>query len=292
MPAVKKKSKKKATKRKTTARGKSQDRNRWRDLTEPFANIRGAAMAAALAVLVLSMGVAWIGGYFGRAAGFASDVAGGISIASGFEIEKVTVRGLDRTSEADLLTAIGPILGASILHFDHHAARARVQELGWVRDAAVSRLLPNTINISVRERRPSAVWQMSGDLFLIDRFGAVIDEVNAYEYSNMPLIVGAGAPESAAGLIMALEKNDNLHAKTAALVRVGDRRWNVRLKNGIDIKLPENNATGTLAKIETLHHAYGILDDEIEFIDFRNDERVVIRRIGAAEDEPANFDTQ
>jgi cell division protein FtsQ len=152
-----------------------------------------------------------------------------------------------------------------------------------VRSAAVTRLLPDTVSISIRERDPAAVWQIKGDLHLIDKDGALIRAVDANEYSNLPLIVGVGAPEAAAGILTALGEQDQLRKRTYALVRVGERRWNMRLRNNIDIKLPETDYARAIADLELLQAAQGTLDQPIEYIDLRDPERMVIRKRGEPE---------
>ena len=60
---------------------------------------------------------------------------------------------------------------------------------------------------------------------------------------TLPLIVGDGAPEHAAeALFDLLGDAAGAADRVSAAVRVGERRWNLRLDNGIDVKLPEDGA--------------------------------------------------
>lgn len=248
------------------------------------------ALAGIAGVAVLLVGGAatlWAGGYFGLLAEKANRAASDVAIASGFEIRRVTLKGRTETASEELDGAIGPILGRSILHFSPDAARARIEELGWVRAASVSRLLPDTIHVSIVERTPAAVWQMSGRLHLIDIDGALIREVGAYEYSNLPLVVGAGAPDAAAGILQSLARHPEIGDLASALVRVGERRWNVRLRNGVDIRLPDEKFAEALDAVATLQNTNGILDQPLEYIDLRDPERMTVRKRGAASDDTA-----
>ncbi|MEQ8177208.1 MAG: cell division protein FtsQ/DivIB [Amphiplicatus sp.] len=246
-----------------------------------------AGVAGVAIILAIAAGVLWAGGYVGLVGEKMNRAIDEGAVAAGFEIRRVTLKGRTQTANDELLDALGPVVGASLLHFDAHSARARIEELGWVRAAAVSRLLPDTVQISIRERNPSAVWQVAGALHLIDESGAAIREIGAYEYSNLPLIVGSGAPEAAAGVLQALGAHPALKDMTAALVRVSERRWNMRLRNEIDVKLPESGYVDALDKLAALHDAHGTLDQKLEYIDLRDPERMVIRRRGEAADEPA-----
>jgi len=278
MPAVKKKT---AKTKKRSAKNKSG--GLLATLQELFSRFSSAAIAGIAVVLVAGAGILWAGGYFGLLGEQVNRLASSSAAASGFDVRQITIMGADKTSEDELLTAMGPVVGSSLLHFDAYAARARVEDIGWVRSAAVSRLLPNTVHISVREREPAAVWQLSGKLHLIDQDGAVIREIGAYEYSNLPLIVGAGAPGSASNVLKALRKESALWGVASALIRVGDRRWNLRLKSGADVKFPEYGVERAVQDLGKLQAAYGILDRTLEYIDLRDPARLVYREKGAEE---------
>ena len=246
------------------------------------AGAAGGTVIAAVAAAAL-----WAGGYFGLLGEQASRLTGAGAVALGLEVSRITARGHEETNDQELLTAVGPVIGASMFHFDPDAARARVEELGWVRSAAVARLWPNTIHVSVREREPAAVWQINGVLNLVDPSGAVIRRIDAYEYSNLPLIVGAGAPEAASGVLKALRADPALWGETAALIRVGDRRWNMRLKSGGDVKFPETDYVQAVKLLAEINTAYGLLDRRVEYIDLRDPDRIVYRELGASEEDLA-----
>ena len=239
------------------------------------------AGAGGLIVIVAGVvGVMWAGGYFGAVADGLHRYTNERAVAAGLEVRRVTVMGRSEADPHDILDAVGPVVGASILEVDLDAVKGRIEALGWVRHASVRRLLPDTLQISVLERKPSAVWQMSGKLHLIDQTGTVIREVSAFEFANLPLIVGAGAPDAAAALLSALAGHEDLKSMTAALVRVSERRWNMRLRNTADIKLPEDDLPRALDTLARLQASERLLDQPLEYIDLSDPERMVVRKKG------------
>lgn len=239
------------------------------------------AGAAGAGVILLLVGVVlWAGGYFAMAGRSVDRAAQRAAVNAGLEVRQVLLRGAHQTAHQEVLDVLGPVIGESIFRLSLDEARARIEQIGWVRSAAVTRLLPDTIAISIREREPAAVWQMNGDLHLIDDSGAKIREVGAYEYSNLPLIVGAGAPDAAAGILKAIGLRPELQKRVYALVRVGDRRWDMRLRNEIKVKLPEENYERAVNDLALLHSAQSTLDQPLEYIDLRDPERMVIRKRG------------
>lgn len=268
MPKVKARKPAKAGKR------KSAPTRSLADLAERYAL---AAVAGAAVIAISAGAVLWAGGYVGVVAENVETAMREAAVGAGFGVKRVTLMGRRNAAPDDVAAALGPVVGDSLLHFDPHAARRRVEALGWVRNAAVSRLYPGTVHVSIREREPAAVWQLSGALHLIDADGAVIREIGAYEYPELPLIVGAGAPDAAAGLLNALIARPEIASLTAALVRVGERRWNMRLKNGLDVKLPETGYDDALAMLAAMQDANGLLDQSLEYIDLRNPDRMDAR---------------
>lgn len=273
MPKVKRK---KTSKRRTSSK---RSENIFTRMHDAFSRYAIATIAGVTVVMALGAAALVSGGYVGLAGERAGAVMRNATVASGLDIRRVTAIGFDKASDRDILGAIGPVVGASIAHFDIHAARARVESLGWVRSAAVTRLWPNTVHVSVREREPAAVWQLSGATHLIDQSGAVISEVDVYEYSNLPFIVGAGAPESVSDVLKALRAEAELWGEAAALVRIGERRWNLRLKSGADIKFPEDGVADAVKTLSRLQTAYGLLDRPLEYVDLRDPSRLVYREL-------------
>ncbi|MEM9704876.1 MAG: cell division protein FtsQ/DivIB [Pseudomonadota bacterium] len=283
MPEVKKK--RAAAKRKPAKtpakRSKKRDDNRSaRDrLTETLAagqRLATAATAGSVILVLTALIILWAGGYVGVVVENIDRSAKGALVAVGAEIEKIDVRGARETTLAEVTDAVGPILGESLLHLNLDAARARIENLGWVRSAAVTRLWPNTVNVSIRERRPAAVWQLAGSLYLIDEAGAIIREVSLYEYAQLPMIVGAGAPEAASTLLAALRSTPVVGDRTTALVRVGRRRWDLQLKNKVEVRLPERDVEDALDALSIMHRAHGTLDRDLEYIDLRDPTKVAV----------------
>ncbi|MEM9168906.1 MAG: cell division protein FtsQ/DivIB [Pseudomonadota bacterium] len=299
MPAVKKPSKKapakpkspKRPKRKST-RAKKSTRGAPARAARRVGNLALAGVVGAGVIGACALALLWAGGYVGLLTDGANRALERRVADAGLSVRRVTLAGRRFAALEDVEAAVGPIVGDAITHVDLDAARARVEGLGWVRAASVSRLYPDTIHVSVRERDPAAVWQIAGDLFLIDDEGAVIRDVGVYEYANLPLIVGSGAPEAAAAPLRALRRRPAIEKRVAALVRVGERRWNLRMKNGVDVKLPATDIDGAIETLDVMQDVQGALDRKPEYIDLRDPERIIARprrsdgEAGSADDDP------
>lgn len=198
-------------------------------------------------------------------------------IASGLSVEQIRVEGRNRADLEDVRAAIGIVQGDSILHYDVAAARSRLEEIDWVDDAKVIRFLPRTIHVVITERRPVAIWQMDGDLHLVDSSGFVLEEFRDEWAMDLPLVVGAGASGEAAGLLDTVSHYPFIKANFASAIRVADRRWNLRLVNGVEIRLPAENIDIALARIVEYNDRYDLLGQEIKSVDLRLPDRVYLK---------------
>ena len=196
----------------------------------------------------------------------------------GLRVARIEVQGRVKTPEPLLRAALGIAAGDPILGYSVDAARARIESIRWVQSATVERHLPDTIVVRLTERRPFAVWQHDGKFRLIDRDGQVVTDSDVADFaSQLPLVVGLGAPEAAASLLDALATQPAIQARVIAAVRVGERRWNLRLKNGIDVLLPEGAERQALARLAELQATHALLDRPLQAIDLRLPDRFVFR---------------
>ncbi|MEI7712847.1 MAG: cell division protein FtsQ/DivIB, partial [Rhodospirillales bacterium] len=203
---------------------------------------------------------------------------GGSTGFAGLRVADVKVDGQANTPLPLLYAAIGVAKGDPILGFSVEAARARVESLTWVEQATVERRLPDIVVVSIKERRPFAIWQNQKKYVLIDRAGQVVANQDVALFKDkLPMVVGPGAPIAANALVKALEKYPSLSGRILAAVRVGERRWDLHLKNGIDVMLPEGHEPEALERLLQLHQDHALMDRPLVAIDLRLPDRLVVR---------------
>ena len=202
---------------------------------------------------------------------------GGATGFTGLRVTDVVIEGRANTPEPLLRAALSVNKGDPILGFSVEMARQRIESLSWVEQATVERQLPGTVVVYLKERRPFAVWQNQGKFALIDRNGQLVADQNVSEFRTLPLVVGVGAPAGAAVLIDALTDRPELQKRVVAAVRVGERRWNLRLTSGTDVMLPEGHEVAALDRLLQLHQQHELLDRPLAAIDMRLGDRLVLR---------------
>jgi len=238
----------------------------------------GGGAVLALAVCAGAAWLAWERDWIGRSIASAEATMLTGTAQLGFTVEEIYVVGRRRTSREHLLDAVGLERGAPIFGLDIHAARTRLMTLPWVRAAAVERLLPDTVVLRVDERRPVALWQRQGRFALIDDGGKVIRRQELERFSDLVVVIGEDAPAHAAALIDVLATQPELRPLVRAATRVGGRRWNLRLASGIDVRLPEEDATAAWARLADYQRTHSVLERDVQVLDLRFPGRLIVRK--------------
>ena len=195
----------------------------------------------------------------------------------GLVVADIKVEGRETTDRETILTALGAGPGTPILAMSPKGAKEKLEALPWVRSAVVERRLPDTLYVRLVERKPLAVWQHSGKLELIDREGAVIPVTRLDRFAKLPMVVGQSAASHAAELLDMLATEPDLASRVSAAIRVGDRRWNLRIDNAIDVLLPADAAAAAWTQLARLERSSAILKRDVQTVDVRLPDRLVLR---------------
>jgi cell division protein FtsQ len=195
----------------------------------------------------------------------------------GLVVTDIKVEGRETTDRETILAALDTGPGAPILAMSPRRAKEQLETLPWVRSAVVERRLPDTLYVRLVERKPLALWQHGGKLELIDQEGSVIPVTRLDRFAKLPLVVGEGAAAHAAGLLDMLATEPDLASRVSAAIRVGDRRWNLRIDNAIDVLLPADVPTSAWAQLARLERSSAILKRDVQTVDVRLPDRLVLR---------------
>jgi cell division protein FtsQ len=239
---------------------------------------RYAGFAAATLVIAGSAGYGAVrGDQVGKLVDFARDVRDMAANAAGFNIAAVALTGEKHLNREEILATAGVTGRASLLFFDVADARARLLTNPWIAEATVQKLLPDRLVITISEREAFALWQKSGRVGVIAADGTVLEPYVLRRYADLPLVVGLGAETRAKEFLAMLDRRPELRANIRASVLVAERRWNVRLKSGVDVRLSEFDLEHALDQLATLEHDTKLSSRDITAIDLRLADRITVR---------------
>ena len=234
----------------------------------------------ALAVIV---GVVWVGSWVvlsGAAQKSIDWTKGQIVEAAadmGFRVETILVEGRKNVDGEMLLALLNVQKGDPLFAFDPHRAKALIEQIGWVQTAHVERRLPHTLYIGLEERQPMALWKVNGEFRLIDTDARVIPEDDIAAYKGLMIIGGQGAKDHILALMPDLQKQPKVFEKISGAYRIGDRRWDLILKAGARVQLPENDLSQALERLAQAHEKNQMLDQKVLSFDLREYDRISVR---------------
>ena len=229
-------------------------------LAVPIVHRRGSLLPAttsALATALVALAVlalAGTGAMHGAATPLVAELERWLELA-GFGLRQVAITGYRFTADGDIFDAIDLEHARTLLSFDSRAAQGRIEALPWVDTASIERILPDRIEVRIKERTPIAVWQRGEGLFLVDGTGRVLAAVRGDRVPPLPRISGEGAAEAAAELLRVLAAFPAVHKELALAERVGERRWTLWLADGGSILLPATGETAALARAVAIRGA-------------------------------------
>ncbi|HEY1362826.1 MAG TPA: cell division protein FtsQ/DivIB [Xanthobacteraceae bacterium] len=244
---------------------------------------RRIGVAATAALMLASVGYGAIkGGHVPILVGAVTETLDQLGNAAGFRIVSISLAGNRHVTREEVLAGAGITGTSSLLFLDVERVRERLRANPWIADAAVLKLYPGELQIAIRERVAFALWQKDRRLSVIADDGTVLEPYVAPALIELPLVVGAGAQGRAKEFLALLDRHPALRGFVRASVLVGERRWNLRLKNGIDVELPEHGVAPALETLVRVDHEKRLLSRDIASIDLRLPDQVTVRLSEAA----------
>lgn len=237
-----------------------------------------AGVAATVLLLLGSTGFGVVkGGHLADFTAALSDTRNAIANSAGFRITAVAINGRKQLTQDEVL-AIGGVNGrSSLLFLDAAIVRDKLKENPWIGEATVLKLYPGQIQIDIVERTAFALWQNDGRLAVIADDGAVLEPYLSRRFISLPLVVGKGADTRARDFLALLDRYPQVKSQTKAAILVGERRWNLRLKDGLDIRLPEHDVGNALAALSKLDKEDRLFSRDIVAVDMRLQDRLTVQ---------------
>jgi cell division protein FtsQ len=206
-----------------------------------------------------------------------SDARNAMANSAGFRITSVVINGRKQLSQDEIL-AVGGVSGrSSLLFLDADDVRDKLKANPWIADATVLKLYPGQLMIEITERKAFALWQEAGRLSVIADDGALLEPYVSRRFLSLPLVVGKGADTQARDFLALLARYPQVNSVTKAAIYVGERRWNLRLKDGLDVRLPEQDVGNALAALSKLDKDDRLFSKDIVAIDMRLPDRLVVQ---------------
>lgn len=191
----------------------------------------------------------------------------------GYEVE-----GASSALEERIAAELQLQLPVSALQLDLGKMQQNVRGLDPVDTARLRINEHGLLTVVVTERIPSAIWRNADGLFLVDATGARVDRLaDRSTRKDLPLVAGLGADAVIDEALRLLVVAGPISKRVRGLVRIGERRWDVVLDEGLVVRLPEQEPDAALARVLALQYAEEILDRDVVVVDMRDPRRPLLR---------------
>ena len=205
-----------------------------------------------------------------------SDKLHQLGAEAGLKLRHVQVRGRSHIPKDILLAALDLQLDAPIFSINLQDLHTRINQIGWVKNVIIERRLPGTIHIVLNERVPVALLQNDTDHQLIDATGAIIEGADPRDFTHLKVVAGNNAAANAAPILAALKTEPELFSEVWAISFRSERRWDVYLKNGMEIRLPESDPILAWSRLAVIDRKKAITNRDIAVIDLRIPRQLIV----------------
>lgn len=232
-----------------------------------------------LVVAVIVAGAALLGGSMSKLGAGVSGAVDSTAASLGFAVQDVRIVGLQQdTRRARLVQQTAGIeTGDNMFRADPHTIRRRILSSGQVTSAQVYRLWPNQILIHASPARAAAVWHDGEAWRVIDGTGQIMEGLAAQDYADLIRLSGAEAPAGVPALLRFLAEAGSVSERLSYAERVSRRRWDIRLRNGLLIRLPPDTSVARAAKeLAALGGSARLTERSLARIDLRVPERTFL----------------
>ena len=198
------------------------------------------------------------------------------SADAGLRLETIEVRGRSHTPKPIIIAASELTLGEPILTISLPALHERLSTIGWIRTVAVERRMPSTIRVEITERVPMALLQTEDGHRVIDETGTVIAGADPSTFGHLTVVAGDSAASNAAPILNILRTEPELFAEVWAVTFQSERRWDVHLRSGIRVRLPETDPRTAWSQLAIIDHSKQITDRDLAVIDMRVPDQMIV----------------
>ena len=187
-----------------------------------------------------------------------------------FEIKHIKVVDSQKSDEKYIRKKISNLFD-NLLLLDKQTLKNEIEEIPWVKRANIKKIFPHKIQVQVIENDPYAVFLNDGVPFLIDLDGTIIIQISDQSIdTSMIQIFGEKANENLESLI----KSINIHYPELmngikSLEYIEMRRWNMKLKRNLKIKLPDEKIDQSIINLKRLFEEQNVSESNIIEIDLR-----------------------
>ena len=195
---------------------------------------------------------------------------------SGMVLKEVYVnkRKESNVNNNNIIEVLNINIGDPINSFNINKIRKRINELSWVKDSKIYLQPLGQLDILILEHIPYGVLEFDKNYYIIDNNGIKIKTIESFEFPDLFRLNGEGVTLAIKELPPIIQNLKQLNFEVLKVERVDLRRWNIFIKKGFYLKLPNQYPENS---IEFLFPLNNIDYNNLDSIDLRIENRISLK---------------
>lgn len=243
-----------------------------------------------MVVAIIVAGAALLGGSMGQIGQRWSSSVDGFARVTGLSLQNVELIGLEHAPDVARQVRLAVMIepGENMFRADPYDIKRRIEATELVNKVSVYRLWPDTVMIYATAVEPVALWRQDSGFAVVDSLGRIVQHPTTIDEASLLQVSGEDAAGGLPDLIVALTAYPDIRPQIDHLERVSARRWDMILKSGLKIQLPnDENIHAALARLARLEAKWSLSHRRVAQIDLRLAQAVYIKPSSATDIEEA-----
>ena len=194
-----------------------------------------------------------------------------------YNLSEIKISNINFLMENEILNYFNSYIGKSIFLIPLKKIANEIREIKWVKNINIKSNYKNTLIVIIEEEIPLGIYDNNNQRILFSEDLIVLDTIqNNSNYNNLITFYGSNSLHNSKKLFINLDNDFEQSVESATYI--ADRRWNLKLKNQIILKLPEKNINRAITNYKNINLNFSNTDlKDIESIDLRINNNAIIK---------------
>tara|TARA_Y100001970_G_scaffold96327_1_gene121352 strand:- start:1164 stop:1940 length:777 start_codon:yes stop_codon:yes gene_type:complete len=194
-----------------------------------------------------------------------------------YNLQKIEVAGLTNLNKDEILIFFNKFKNDSIFLVPVKEIANEIKKNKWIKEVNIRNDYKNTLKVNIKEEAPIGIYENNNQKILFSNNLVVLEILGKnHSYKNLIIFYGENSIINSKYLISKIDQDIKQMIQSAIFIE--NRRWNIRLKNKITLKLPEKNLIEAIKNYKKIYSNLSNKDlKDIETIDLRIPNQAIIK---------------
>ena len=221
---------------------------------------------------------------FNKFSNLSSDLIQEYSNKYKYNLNKIEVVGITSLNKDEILIFFTKFKNKSIFLVPVKEISNKIKKNKWIQEVNIRNDYKNTLTVNIKEETPIGIYENNNQKILFSNNLAILEILGKnHNYKNLISFYGENSIINSKYLISKIDQDIKKMIQSAIFIE--NRRWNIRLKNKITLKLPEKNLKEAINNYKKIYSNLSNKDlKDIEIIDLRIPNQAIIKYRNTAND--------